>query len=271
MTMNEKILEVDQLTVAFTTQQGLIVANDNVAFSQARGEWLAIMGPSGSGKSVLAKSISGIFTGQPGVIGGKIIFQGNDLLEGLAESVHFTRADGRVDRVSKKSHKWAKRHRRNLSRYARNKFAYIFQNPYDALNPFFTVRRHLKEAFQAGGERRGDVDTRSIDLLTSLEIAAPKNVLKLYPHELSGGMAQRVVIAMALAQQTAVIIADECTTSLDPVSAVSTIEALQQAREVAGCSILFITHDLAIAETYSDRILKFERGRFVSSTEFGSA
>jgi ABC-type glutathione transport system ATPase component len=126
----------------------------------------------------------------------------------------------------------------------------------------------IREAFRAGGTPSGEIRERSIDLLTTLQIAAPADTMKRYPHELSGGMAQRVVIAMALAQKTSVIIADECTTSLDPVSAVSTVEALQSARQSSGCSILFITHDEGIATTYSDRILRFDKGRFVDGGTF---
>ncbi len=224
------------------------------------------MGPSGSGKSVLARSISGISTGTPGIIGGKILYRGADLLEGTSKHVRFERSASRIISVTKDQHRWMKSYRRNVSRYARNQFAYIFQNPYDALNPYFTVRRHCSEAFRAGGVSANAIEEASVDLLASLQIASPAATLKLYPHELSGGMAQRVVIAMALAQKTSVIIADECTTSLDPVSAVSTVEALQRARTVSGCSILFITHDEGIASTYSDRIMKFSKGRFQVET-----
>jgi len=262
------ILEVNSLTVVFETQRGFVTANEGVSFSQGKGEWLAIMGPSGSGKSVLAKTISGIFTGSPGVVAGRIAYKGSDLLDGIDRHVRLKKEGSRIVGVRKDQQRWEKVYRRNIARHAMNQFAYIFQNPYDALNPYCTVRKHLREALRAGGTAKGEIGERSIDLLTTLQIASPADTLKRYPHELSGGMAQRVVIAMALAQKTSVIIADECTTSLDPVSAVSTVEALQSARQTSGCSILFITHDEGIAVTYSDRILRFDKGRFVNGGSF---
>ena len=266
MGFQEPLLTVEGLTVVFQTKAGYLTANNGVSFSQTKGEWLAIMGPSGSGKSVLAKSISGIMTGVPGIVEGRILFRGNDLLAGCAQSVAVSRKGDRVVSVSKNVRKWNKRYAANMRTYARNQFSYVFQNPYDALNPYFPVKRHLREAFRAGKKGGDRPDDRSVELLASLQIASPAETLKMYPHELSGGMAQRVVIAMALAQGTSVIIADECTTSLDPSSAVSTVEALQHARKESGCSILFITHDVGIAETYSDRILRFGGGQFLTTS-----
>lgn len=262
------ILSVENLTVAFRQGRGVRFVNRDLSFTHGSGEWLAVMGPSGSGKTVLAKSICGLLLGNPGIVGGRILFRNSDLLEGLLPHGWEGRRNGEPV-PPKDLRRWYRGLRRNMQAHARNQFAYIFQNPLDALSPYFTVGRHLREALRAGGEDAGDYRPIAAGLLGSLRISEPEQVLRRYPHELSGGMAQRVVIAMALAQRVSYLIADECTTSLDPPAAMSVYAALQRAREVSGCSILFITHDRQLAETYADRILVMRDGRFVGDTAGG--
>jgi ABC-type glutathione transport system ATPase component len=256
------ILAVENLSVAFHLKEGLVYANKEISFLHSSGEWLGLMGPSGSGKTVLARAISGLLTGIPGVVQGRILYRDNNLLHGLDEMVFKEKRNGSVV-IKKNAYAWTKRHRENIARHSRNEFAYVFQSPFDALNPYFTVGQHMKEAFLAGGIPAAEIPAQGRELLASLRMSEPDRVLKSHPHELSGGMAQRVVIAMALAQRASYLIADECTTSLDPEATHSTIEALQKAREVNGCSILFITHERDLASAYCDRILRMHNGTVV--------
>jgi ABC-type glutathione transport system ATPase component len=217
------------------------------------------MGRSGSGKTVFAKSISGLLLGTPGIIEGKILLHNNNLLEGLPKA--FSRSKINGSGISQRQvNKWKERIKANHLKYARNRFAYIFQNPWDALNPYFTIDHHLKEAFHTGGMKSGDRKKHACELLNRLNFNTPEHILNKYPHQISGGEAQRIGVAMALAQRASIIIADECTTSLDPTAAIGTLEALQHARNAADCSIIFITHDEELAKAYSDRILMFEDG-----------
>jgi ABC-type glutathione transport system ATPase component len=256
------LLRVEELTVAFQTSSGMLFANDDVSFSHNAGEWLGIMGASGSGKTVLAKAIAGLNIGKPGIIKGKMLFQERDLLSGLDIAIRTEQRNG-TTLITKNSRRWMKTYQGNFHRNARNKFAYIHQNPADALNPYFAIRRHMAEACAAGGTKPPWFESQSIELFSRLRLGEPRKVLASYPHELSGGMAQRVVIAMALAQKAAYIIADECTTSLDPRSSQSTIEALQEAR-TGGAAILFITHDKALATKCCDRILQMKQGQVIA-------
>lgn len=263
-TAPHNILSVDDLRVVFQTPGGFVLANNGISFDHGQGEWLGIMGTSGSGKTVLAKAIAGFPTGTPGIISGTIRFKGIDLLEGLLQHVRVTGMNGTVEKVKKDMRKWRKERRSNLVKFASNQFAYIFQNPSDALNPYFKIHKHLTEAYRAAGVPNDEIITRGQELLADLRLESPEAILGKYPHELSGGEAQRVVIAMALAQGVSYIIADECTTSLDPSASLSAIEALQRARKMHNCSILFITHDVGLAEAFSDRILRMEKGKIAA-------
>ncbi|TAK54216.1 MAG: ABC transporter ATP-binding protein [Bacteroidetes bacterium] len=264
---NDIIIQVENLTVAFQNRAGIILPNDNITFSHCSGEWLGIMGPSGSGKSVLVRSIAGMVSGYPGIVDGNIFYHKQNLLEGLSEFCSYSRSNGTPGSVKKRYDAWQKRHWKNLSTFAPNAFTYIFQNPYDALNPYVSIKKHVEEAFLAGGVARADIQRESEKLLLELNFSEPARALKKYPHELSGGMAQRIVIAMALAQQSSVIIADECTTSLDPRSSKQTIDALHKAQEQRGCSLLFITHDVGLASEHSDRIIKMKEGKIIDIVE----
>ena len=262
MTASSDALAVEDLKVAFGTAENLVLALKGVSFSQSRGEWLGIIGRSGSGKTVLAKTIAGLLTGSPGVTNGKVLFEGKNLLDGLEEYVSTPALNGSVS-VNKRMHKWKKRMRANFELYAKNKFAYVFQNPVEALNPYISVEQHMNEAFAAGGVAKDKIREKGLELLASLRFTSPHNVLRSYPHELSGGMAQRLVVAMALAQGAALIIADECTTSLDLKGTNSAIESLQHARQMGEVSIMFITHDLYLAATCCDRVLIMNQGRLI--------
>ena len=257
--MEHKALEVRDLSVAFRTGAALIYANRDVSFEHEQGEWLSVMGPSGSGKTVLGRAIAGLTIGAPGIVKGTISFRGHNLLDTLPDFVLAYRNNG-TGGFRKDVQRWQKRHWRNITMHARNQFAYIFQNPYDALNPYVPISRHLKEAFLAGGIPLDEIAEKSKELFVQLRLTPPERIVRCYPHELSGGMAQRVAVAMAMAQRASYIIADECTSSLDPASAHGTLDLLHQLQDERGCSVLFISHDAELAQSFSHRMLKMDRG-----------
>jgi ABC-type dipeptide/oligopeptide/nickel transport system ATPase component len=261
-------LQVRNLSVAFQTDEEVIFANREITFDHDAGTWLSLMGHSGSGKTVLGRAIAGLLTGSPGIVQGTIAYRGANLLDALPRFVSEHRHNGTIS-FRKDVRRWQKAHWRNITQFARGHFAYIFQNPYDALNPYVPIRRHLEEAFLAGGTHPEELERSCIDLLVQLRLTPPARVLSCYPHELSGGMAQRVVVAMAMAQRASYIIADECTSSLDSTSVRVTLDLLHRLQTEEGCSVLFITHDEGLAQSFSHHMLRMERGALMSLNSYG--
>jgi oligopeptide transport system ATP-binding protein len=231
-------LEVKDLRVEFRTRNGVAKAVNGVSFSLQAGETLAILGESGCGKSVTAQAIMGILDSPPGFItGGEIRYRGVDLLK-LPES-----------------------ERRKVRA---NKIAMIFQDALSALNPVFTVGFQLGELFRKHrGMSRKDAKAKAIELLDMVKIPAARQRVNNYPHQFSGGMRQRVMIAMALALDPEVLIADEPTTALDVTVQAQIMSLLAELQRERNMGLVLITHDMGVVADVADRIAVMYAGRVV--------
>jgi microcin C transport system ATP-binding protein len=234
------LLSVRDLTVAFTQGGETTTAVDHISFEIRRGETVALVGESGSGKSVSALSVLKLLPYPPASHpSGQILFNGQDLL-------------GKDEK--------------ELRRVRGNKITMIFQEPMTSLNPLHTIERQIGEVLkihQGMGERRAG--ERTLDLLHQVGIRDPEKRLDAYPHQLSGGQRQRVMIAMALANEPELLIADEPTTALDVTVQAQILELLAQLKAKRGMSMLFITHDLGIVRKIADRVCVMTRGKIVES------
>src|SRR5579871_103953 len=231
------LLEVEQLQTHFRTPDGVNRAVDGVSFSIAEGETLAIVGESGCGKSVTASSILRLIPEPPGRIAGSIRFQGRDLLT-LGEAA--------------------------MRDIRGNDISMIFQEPMTSLNPVLSIGRQLGETLRLHqGLDRDAADTRASDMLTLVGIAEPRRRLKEYPHQLSGGMRQRVMIAMALACNPKLLIADEPTTALDVTIQAQILDLMRDLKRRVGAAIILITHDLGVVAEVAERVMVMYAGRKV--------
>lgn len=230
------LLDVQHLTTVFHLGGAEQPAVDDVSFRVHRGETLGLVGESGSGKSVTALSLLRLVQ-FPGVIRqGRVTFQGLDLLE-LPE--------------------------RRMREVRGARIGLVFQEPQTALNPVFTVGDQLAEAMIVHGIPRGAARQRAVDLLGAVQLPAPAQRAREYPHQLSGGMRQRVLIAMALACRPSLLIADEPTTALDATVQAQILELLREMREAFGLSMLLITHDFGVVAGMADRVAVMYAGRIV--------
>ncbi len=230
------ILQVRNLRTVFGSERGEIVAVDDVSFDVGRGEVLGIVGESGSGKSVTALSIMGLLPQPPGrVAGGAIMFEGEDLL------------------------KLGPRARRAVRGGA---IGMIFQEPMTSLNPVFTVGDQIVETIRAH-ERMGPraARARAIDMLGRVGIAAPDRRMDDYPHQLSGGMRQRVMIAMALSCSPRLLLADEPTTALDVTIQAQILDLLRDLQRELGMAVVIITHNMGVIAEFAERVLVMYAGR----------
>jgi len=230
------VLDVRGLSVTFTTESGTVSAVDNVDLTLAPGEIVGIVGESGCGKSVTAMSLAGLLP-RSARVSGSARLQGTELI-GAPESV---------------------------LRAARGQsIAYIFQEPMSSLNPVLTVGRQVGEVLQVHeGLSRKQARARAVELLTLVGIPSPLQRVDNYPHQLSGGMRQRVMIAMAVACGPTVLVADEPTTALDVTVQAGILDVLRELRDRLGTSILFITHDLGVIADVADRVVVMYAGRVV--------
>jgi oligopeptide/dipeptide ABC transporter ATP-binding protein len=236
--MGDDLLEIRNLVTTFTTGGQRVAAADDVSLSIRRGETLALVGESGCGKSVTALSILRLLPSPPArVERGAILYEGADLLK--------------LDEAS-------------LRRIRGDRIAMIFQEPMTSLNPVFTVGFQLVEALRLHRDlsKRAALQ-RAVELLDLVGIPAPKQRVSDYPHQLSGGMRQRVMIAMALACDPQLLIADEPTTALDVTVQAQILALLQQLQTQRSMGILFITHDLGIVAEFADRVAVMYAGRIV--------
>jgi peptide/nickel transport system ATP-binding protein len=238
--MAEPILSVRGLVTRFDTERGPVRAVDDVSFDVPAGATVALVGESGSGKSVTALSILGLIASPPGCVErGQVLFRGRDLL---------TLPD------------------RELCKIRGAEIAMIFQEPMTSLNPVYTVGAQIMEAIllhESVGRRAARA--RAVELLGKVGIAAPGERVDAYPHQLSGGMRQRVMIAMALACRPALVIADEPTTALDVSVQAQVLELLRRLQSELSLSLLFITHDLGIVAELATEIVVLYAGRVVES------
>jgi len=233
-----RLLEVDGLKVEFRTREGVAKVINGVSFHVNAGETLAVLGESGSGKSVTAQTIMGILDMPPGHIsGGQIRFHGKDMLSMSDEERRKIRGNG---------------------------IAMVFQDALSALNPVFTVGFQIGEQFRIRlGLSRREAKKRSIDLLDQVKIPNAKQRISEYPHQFSGGMRQRVMIAMSLALDPEVLIADEPTTALDVTVQAQIMDLLADLQRERQMGLILITHDLGVVADVADRIAVMYAGRIV--------
>ena len=241
-TENELLLEVEDLHVEFRTSDGVANVLNGVSYSVHAGETLAVLGESGSGKSVTAQTVMGILDVPPGVItGGSIRYRGEDLLTATEE-------------------------RRRELRGA--EIAMIFQDALSALNPVFTIGFQIEEQLRVRqGMSKKDARRRAIELLDIVRIPAARRRIKDYPHQFSGGMRQRAMIAMSLALDPDLLIADEPTTALDVTVQAQIMDLLAEIQRERRMGLILITHDLGVVAETADRIAVMYAGRIVEQAE----
>lgn len=233
------VLSVDNLAVEFRTRSGVVKALEQVAFDIAKGEMVAIVGESGSGKSVTAYTIMGILDPAGRVTGGTATFGGLDLLNAKEEALREIRG---------------------------REMSMIFQNPRVALNPIRRVGDQIADVLlQHGGVTRRDAAKRAIEMLARVRIPDPERRAKAYPFELSGGMCQRIMIAIALSCAPKLLIADEPTTGLDVTTQAAIMDLIEDLGAAQGMATLLITHDLGMAAEYCDRIVVMHAGHIVEA------
>jgi oligopeptide/dipeptide ABC transporter ATP-binding protein len=231
------LLEIDSLSVEFATDMGGSRAVDGVSFAVSRGETLCIVGESGCGKSVTALSIMGLIPQPPASIGGRILFEGDDLRTLPRQALADLRG---------------------------NRLAMIFQEPMTSLNPAFTIGSQLSEVLvrHRGLTARG-AEQAVLEVLERVRIPAAGQRLNDYPHRLSGGMRQRVMIAMALLCEPSLLIADEPTTALDVTIQAQVLELMRTLKAATGAAIILITHDLGVVAEMADRVIVMYAGKVV--------
>ena len=229
------ILELKDLHTTFTTDNGDVCAVNGVNFSLEPGKTLGIVGESGSGKSVTAYSIMQILAQNGRISGGEVLYKGDNIVNwGSKEMAGFR---GRCVSI-------------------------IFQDPMTSLNPVFSIGYQLMEAITLHTDKKkGEAEERAKELLTLVGINEPEKRLKQYPHELSGGMRQRVMIAMALACEPDILIADEPTTALDVTIQAQILELMQDLQKKLGMAIIMVTHDLGVIASMCDEIIVMYGGR----------
>ncbi len=232
------LLEIDELKVGFHTEAGLLRAVDGVSFSLEKGRTLGLVGESGCGKSVTASSILRLVPVPPGeILGGAIRFNGVDILRLPAKDLPSIRGKD---------------------------VAMIFQDPMTSLNPVYTIEKQLGEVLKLRfGLDRNAARARAIGILAKVGIADPESRLTNYPHELSGGMKQRVMIAMALACEPHLLIADEPTTALDVTVQAQILNLIRALQKDTGAAVLFITHDMGVVAEMCDDVAVMYAGRIV--------
>lgn len=233
--MSENILSVVDLNTSFRTDRGEVMAVNGVSFNLDRGKILGIVGESGSGKSVTAYSIMQILEKNGSIKKGQVLYKGQDITK-------FTE--------------------KQMREFRGKCCSIIFQDPMTSLNPVFTIGNQLKEAIELHTDRKGKVAMeRAVEMLTLVGVNEPEKRVKQYPYELSGGMRQRVMIAMALACEPDILIADEPTTALDVTIQAQILELMQSLQKKLGMAIIMVTHDLGVIADMCDEIIVMYGGR----------
>ena len=240
--MKSKLLEVKDLQVHFKTYAGIVQAVRGVSFELYEGETLAIVGESGSGKSVTSNALMKLIPQPPGMYaGGEILFNGRNIIP-LSE--------------------------KEMAKIRGNDIAMIFQDPMTSLNPTMKIGKQITEVIlQHKAASRSEAKERAMELLQLVGIPFPEKRYKQYPHELSGGMRQRIVIAIALAANPKLLIADEPTTALDVTIQAQILELMKDIQQRSNTSIIFITHDLGVVANVADRVAVMYAGQIV---EYGT-
>ncbi len=232
---SDRVLEVKGLKTSFFTENGEVKAVDGISFNLDKGKVLGIVGESGSGKSVTAYSILQILSDPGKIVGGSVKFKGKELV-GISE--------------------------KEMAKIRGNNISIIFQDPMTSLNPVFTVGNQLMEAILLHTNRtKAEARKRAIELLRLVGINEPEKRLKQYPHEHSGGMRQRVMIAMALACEPDILIADEPTTALDVTIQAQILDLMKKLQKELGMAVIMITHDLGVIADMCDEVIVMYAGK----------
>jgi len=236
---NDVILSVRNLTISFRTFGGIVQAVRNVSFDLRRGETVAVVGESGSGKSVSVKTIMGILTGNAIIESGEILYDGMDLTKVAEEDFHKIRG---------------------------NKIGMIFQDPLSALNPIMKIGKQITEVLKFAKNMHGEeAKQKALELMTAVGIPDAERRFNQYPFQFSGGMRQRIVIAIALAGDPEVLICDEPTTALDVTVQAKILDLINTIKKERDLSIIFITHDLGVVANIADRVNVMYAGKIVES------
>ena len=239
----QPLVSIENLRVEFETDGGTVVGVDDVTFTINPGETVCVVGESGSGKSVTSLSLMRLVEfGGGRIAGGRLKFAPRDgtAIDLAAAAQEFMRA------------------------LRGNEIGMIFQEPMTSLNPVFTIERQLTDGLKVHrGLRRGEARARALQLLRNVRIPEPERRLGQYPHELSGGMRQRVVIAMAMACEPRLLIADEPTTALDVTIQAEILALIDRLKRENGMAVLFITHDMAVVAQMADRVVVMYRGKII--------
>ena len=235
------LLEVHDLQIHFRTATGVNRAVDGLSFDMDAGEALSIVGESGCGKSVTSMSILRLLPTPPGKIAGRVLFRGQNLLENSEAEMRALRG---------------------------GEIGMIFQEPMTSLNPVFSIGRQIGEAVRLHEKcSRKRAGTRAVDMLRLVGIPSPERRVNEYPHQLSGGMRQRAMIAMALACNPKLLIADEPTTALDVTIQAQILDLIRNLRQKTGSAVLLVTHDLGVVAEFAERVLVMYAGRKVEEAE----
>lgn len=243
MADDKTLLRVENLNAWFYTEEGIVKALENVSFSVGRGEILELVGETGCGKSVTSACIMRLIPSPPGkIIGGKILFEGEDLAQATPERMRQIRGKD---------------------------IAMIFQDPMSSLNPVFTVGRQVEEAIRVHnpGMSAAQIHERAAEMFKKVNIPDPERSMKRYPHQFSGGMKQRVMIAMALSCNPRMLIADEPTTALDVSIQAQILSLIKDLQKDFGSSIMLISHDLGVIATMAQKVAVMYAGSII---EYGS-
>ena len=231
------LLEVDDLHTFFKTKKGIVKAVNGVSYRVEPGKTLGIVGESGSGKSVSAMSILKLLDGNGYIDSGTITFKGRNLAECTINDMYQIRG---------------------------NEISVIFQEPMTSLNPVYTIEKQLNEVYLTHQKiTKKEASENSLEMLKAVKIPNPESVMKQFPHQLSGGMRQRVMIAMALACEPSLLIADEPTTALDVTIQAQILKLMNELKKEKGTSILFITHDLGVINQMADEVAVMYCGQVV--------
>lgn len=231
------LLEVDDLHTFFKTKKGIVKAVNGVSYRVESGKTLGIVGESGSGKSVSAMSILKLLDGNGYIDSGTITFKGRNLAECTINDMYQIRG---------------------------NEISVIFQEPMTSLNPVYTIEKQLNEVYLTHQKiTKKEASEKSLEMLKAVKIPNPESVMKQFPHQLSGGMRQRVMIAMALACEPSLLIADEPTTALDVTIQAQILKLMNELKKEKGTSILFITHDLGVINQMADEVAVMYCGQVV--------
>jgi len=235
------LLQVKNLQTQFFTQDGMVKAVNSISYELNEGETLGIVGESGSGKSVGVMSIMRLIPNPPGkIVGGEVLFEGRDLLKVSEDEIRSIRG---------------------------NKIAMIFQDPMTSLNPVIPIGRQISEALELHlGMDKKQAKARTIELLEMVGIPSAADRVDNYPHQFSGGMRQRVMIAMGLSCNPQLLIADEPTTALDVTIQAQIIDLVRRLRDEIGMAVIWITHDLGVVAGMADRVLVMYAGTIVEES-----